>query len=85
MQVKWLGLLYHVTNEHEWLSGQCDHEQLTGPPTDGKGNVIEYFRIDESALQALRRLMTDKQWMKSMKFYVNFRQVFPFLLAHSDS
>ena len=82
MQVKWLGLLHHVTNEHEWLSGQCDHEQLTGPPMDGKGNVTEYFRRDESAFQALRRLMTDKRWMK---FYVNFRQVFPVLFAHSDS
>ena len=73
-QVKWLSLLHHVTNEHEWLSGQCDHEQLSGPPTDGKGNTIEYFNRDEPAFQALKRLMTDKRWMKSMKYYVNFRQ-----------
>ena len=25
-QDKWIALLHHVCNEHDWLGGACDHE-----------------------------------------------------------
>lgn len=72
-QVKWTSVLHHVQNEHEWLSGRCDHKQLTGPPTDGDGNELQYFARGEPALQALRKLVLDKKWLKSLSYYTKFR------------
>lgn len=71
--MKWSALLHHVTNEHEWLTGKCDHEQLVEPPSDGDGNMLEYFTKDEPAFRAVQNLIMDKNWLKSMKFYTKFR------------
>ena len=42
LQDKWFAILHHVVDEPVWLTGlgRCDHEQLTGPPTDGSGKEI---------------------------------------------
>ena len=73
LQEKWVGLLHHVTNEHEWIFGQCKHEPLTGPPTDTNGQQITYFRTPEPAFQVLRKIVTDRAWMESLKSYTRFR------------
>ena len=28
MQDKWIGLLHHVCNDHDWPGGSCDHGEL---------------------------------------------------------
>ena len=40
-----VGILHHVVNEHEWLTGMkyCDHKELTGPPTDPDGIDLHYL------------------------------------------
>ena len=53
LQLKWSMLLHHVINEHEWLTGACEHEALTGPPTDGDGRQLEYFSRQEPAFRTL--------------------------------
>lgn len=65
--------MHHVQNEHEWLSERCDHEQLTGPPTYGDGNELQYFTRGEPALQALHKLVLDKKWLESLSYYTKFR------------
>ena len=60
---------------HEWNCGCCDHEPLTGPPTSPDGKELEYFSRYEPAFKALQKLIMDKQWLKSMKYYVKFRSV----------
>ena len=30
-------MLHHVCNRHEWYQGQCEHEELIGPPTNIHG------------------------------------------------
>ena len=75
IQVNWTSLLHHVTNEHEWIGGKCVHEPLTDLPTDRDGKVLEYFSKTEPAFRALQKLVLDKRWMKSLKFYVKFRSV----------
>ena len=62
-----------MQNEHEWLSGRCEHDMLTEPPTDGDGNELQYFNRGEPALQALRKLVLDKNWLESMRYYTKFR------------
>ena len=72
---KWISLLHHVTDEHQWLDGECEHEALTGTPTDHDGKDIPYFSKDESAFRALQKLVLDKRWIKSLCFYTKFRYV----------
>ena len=64
-------------NEHKWLTGaqHCDHEELTGPPKDTDGTELQYFRRGESAFSALRKVVTDKRWLKSLKYYTKFQFV----------
>lgn len=70
-----MSILHHVQDEHVWLGGRCEHEPLTGPPTDRDGNEIPYFQKSEQALHALRKLVMDKRWLESMKYYTKFRLV----------
>ena len=62
-----------MTNEHEWICGECEHEQLTGPPTDVNGLEISYFRTGEPAFQVLQKIVTDRTWLESLKAYTRFR------------
>ena len=48
IQLKWSTLLHHVIGEHQWLTGQCEHDVLQGPPTDPDGNQLVYFDKSES-------------------------------------
>ena len=85
VQVNWASLLHHVTNEHEWIGGKCVHEELTDLPTDQDGRELEYFSKAEPAFRALQKLILDKRWMKSLKFYVNFRSVLVILESCIDN
>ena len=78
-------MLHHVINEHEWICGECEHEPLTGPPTDVNGQEISYFRIGEPAFQVLQKVVTDRAWLESLKSYTRFRysQSINFLLLIS--
>jgi len=51
----------------------CEHDELTGPPTDPDGNPLEYFDRTEKAFRALQKLVLDDKWLLSMKYYINFR------------
>ena len=72
---KWFGILHHVVDEHDWLTGAqcCDHEELTSElPVDPNGNELQlqYF---SHAFHALCKILTDKWWLKSLKYYTKFR------------
>ena len=73
VQLKWSTLLHHVIGEHQWLTGQCEHDILQGPPTDPDGNQLACFDKNEPAFKALRKLVMDEKWLKSMVFYTKFR------------
>ena len=65
-------MLHHVANEHQWITMQCDHDPVIGPPRDGHGNTIQYFDKRERAFQALQKLALDRQWLKSLMYYTKF-------------
>ena len=73
LQERWLSLLHHVANEHQWLTLECDHGPLTDLPRDGNGKVIQYFDKRETAFKALQKLALDRQWLKSLMYYTKFR------------
>ena len=73
LQERWLSVLHHVANEHQWITLQCDHAAVIGPPRDGHGNVLQYFDKREPAFKALQKLALDRQWLKSLEYYTKFR------------
>ena len=73
MYVSWSSLLFHMIGEHEWLTGACSHEPLTGPLTDPDGQQLEYFSQHEPAFKVLQTLVFDQTWLRSLKYYTKFR------------
>ena len=57
-----------MCGEHEWEDGECSHGQLT-EPEGGKTILAKDFK----AAEELRKIVFDRDWLKSLKHYVNFR------------
>ena len=64
----WLGIVHHVCGEHKWNEGQCSH----GPLIEMEGGK-EYLEIDSKAAKELKKILLDREWLKSLEFYVFFR------------
>ena len=67
--------MYHIINEHIWIGGECEHELPVNVPTDDDGKLIPYFSIDIPTFDALRKILLDKLWLKSLKLLHKFRYV----------
>ena len=70
MQEKWRGVLHHVQDVHEWYMGECNHSALH---TNQQGAVMESFRSGDADFSLFRSIIVDQRWMKSLKYYANFR------------
>ena len=64
LQVKWVGVLHNVLNDHEWLNGVSEHDMLS--TTDMNGLVLEYFSREQPAFRVLKKLVMDQNWLKSL-------------------
>lgn len=64
----WLGVIHHVCGEHEWFDGECSHGPLVSTE-DGK----TYLEKDSKAHKAVRDIIAEQRWLKSLSFYVKFR------------
>ena len=65
---KWLGVVHHVTGEHEWGVGQCSHGPLT-TSEDGK----TFLAKGSKSAEAVKKIVFDETWVKSLVHYVSFR------------
>ena len=66
-------MLHHVSGEHEWATGRCDHDKLTEPPTNQDGKTIQYFRKEDAAFQSLQKIVLDQRWLQTLKYYTMSR------------
>ena len=66
----WLGIIHHVCGEHEWDGGTCSH----GPLTNVEGGK-EYIDKNSKAAKELKKIVLDREWMKSLEHYVYFRYI----------
>ena len=48
---------------------------MVEPPRNRHGDILPWFTPDEAATEALRKVVMDRRWLQSLKFYVNFRLV----------
>lgn len=69
LQDKWVGLLHHVTGEHAWALGECDHAPLV------EQRDKEWIEKGSKAHQTLTRIVLDARWLKNVHKYLNFRFV----------
>ena len=60
--------MHHVCGEQEWNEGQCSH----GPLTEIEGGK-EYLTMESKAAKELKKIVLDREWLKSLEFYVFFR------------
>ena len=68
LQTKWIGLLHHISGEHEWETGECDHEEI-----DEQESHLPYFEKNGKDFEAVQMIVLDKRWMESLKYYIRFR------------
>ena len=71
-QERWRGVLHHVCNLHHWYGGECEHDTLPEPPTVN-GVQVDYFVRGDAHYVLLQKLLMDKTWMKSLKYFTQFR------------
>ena len=64
----WFGIMHHVCGEHEWEDGECSHGQLTEAES---GKTI--LAKDSKAAEELRKIVLDRDWLKTLQHYVKFR------------
>lgn len=61
MQDKWIGLLHHVCNDHDWPGGSCDHGEL---PED---HSLPWFDRRAKDFEALQKIILDPALLESFK------------------
>ena len=66
-QDKWIALLHHVCNEHDWLGGPCDHE-------DGENDAsLPWFDNRDADFIELQKVILHPDLLASFKYYTQFR------------
>ena len=77
LQDKWIGLLHHVANEHEWVleegenGAKCDHDPLQTDEDRDK----PWLKKGSSAHKALAKIILDKRFLNTFKYYTHFRYI----------
>jgi len=59
-------LLHHVCDDHEWVGGKCDHENL-------EEHDLPWFDRRDKDFEALQKIILEPQVLASFQFYVRVR------------
>ncbi|XP_065103967.1 uncharacterized protein [Paramisgurnus dabryanus] len=63
----WSGVLHHVTGEHEWALGACQH----GPLPEDREKA--WLKKGSESHSRLTELVLDARWLKNVHKFLNFR------------
>ena len=63
-------MLHHVCDEHSWAGGACKHDPEA---SDASTSSKTYLDKSSKAMEALRKIVLDKNWLNHFSFYVRFR------------
>lgn len=61
-------MLHHVAGEHEWAEGECNHGPLVETEKDKT-----FLAKNSKALEAIRKIVIDPRFLKTLDLYVTFR------------
>lgn len=56
-----------MCNEHEWVDGKCDHEELC------EEHTLPWFDRRDKDFEALQEVILDPGLLQSFKYYLRFR------------
>ena len=62
-------MLHHVCDEHSWAGGACKTQKQVMLVLAEK----TYLDKSSKAMEALRKIVLDKNWLNHFSFYVRFR------------
>lgn len=55
-----------MTNDHEWVGGKCEHEEV-------QEHALPWFRLCDEDYAALQKIVLDPKFLDTLKFYTSFR------------
>ena len=83
LREKWISILYHVINVHEWenhtLFKECAHREYTLHEMKTKA----WLKESSFAYNALRKIVTDKSLLKDLKYLTEFNHTGTLEVYHS--
>ena len=56
-----------MCNEHEWETGECDHDDLSGE------HLTPYFNKKDEDFEVLQKVILNDKWLQTLQYYVRFR------------
>ena len=66
LHIRWVSILHHITNQHQWMSdsgySRCAHEPLT----DLQQRTKAWLNPGSSAHRALQNIVLDKRFLQNM-------------------
>ncbi|XP_062620690.1 uncharacterized protein LOC134282303 [Saccostrea cucullata] len=65
---KWFKILHHVTNEHEWSGGRCNHSK------DTNAGVEKWISKDSSTYREFRKIVVNKEFTGNFQYYTTCKQ-----------
>lgn len=54
-QIKWIGLMDNVCDEHDWFTRKCDHEQQL------EDHNLPWFELRDNDFEALQKFVLEPQ------------------------
>ncbi|XP_061188092.1 uncharacterized protein LOC133196180 [Saccostrea echinata] len=65
---KWFKILHHVTNEHEWSGGRCNHAK------DTNTSMEKWLSKNSSTYTEFRKIVVNKEFTGNFNYYTTCRQ-----------
>ena len=66
-------VLHHVCNKHEWAVSDLTDGRCAHAPLNAEDEKKPWFDCDSEAMDILRSVVMDRQLMKSLAHFTNFR------------
>ena len=66
----WVSVLHHVCGSHEWVGGRGAHAEDLDDKSPGDKT---YLDPDSPAAEALREIVFDTRWLRSLDHYIRNR------------
>ncbi|XP_068670597.1 uncharacterized protein [Montipora foliosa] len=73
MKEMWISILHHVVDEHEWLLAESGEEKCAHEPLSADDRNKPWLKKNTPAHNALREVVMDKNILRTLSYYVNFR------------
>jgi len=75
-QATWEGVIHHICDVHEWVSGVCEHTDLT----ERDGQNKRPIERGSFAFRLVGDILLDRRFLTSLRYYTRARYIFELYL-----